>query len=385
MDKFINISTFMRYLLDDVKLVEQGSKIVRALLDAQSPRMSNISEKMKGKSASCYKMIQRFLAKVDLKQVLLRFYQEEAEFVIGDPTEMERFRAPKTSYVGRLSDGMTAGYWLMVLSMPYRGRSIPFSFVVYSSKTIGEQVTSRNQEHFRCFEQVKGLLGDRPLVLDREFSYQELMEILTIENIQFVIRLNVGRGVRIIDDEGKPVKLNIQPGETVIRPNVYYLGKVKVNLIGYLQKGLPKPLWVITTLQPEEGLEIYQKRMKIEQTFRDCKDLLHLPKLMNKHQHHLEQMIALTLIAYNLGMWCGEALRDVTYGHIKPSQIKLSLAGKLKVDLKKNPKWLIYSGLFVLLKQKLRISKDELRLITQEAEKAFTDLIIGNVRTCVRS
>ncbi len=88
MDKFINFSTFMRYLLDDVKLAEQGSKIVRALLDAQSPRMSNISEKMKGKSASCYKMIQRFLAKVDLKQVLLRFYQEEADYVIGDPTEM---------------------------------------------------------------------------------------------------------------------------------------------------------------------------------------------------------------------------------------------------------------------------------------------------------
>ena len=59
MDKFINFSTFMRYLLDDVKLAEQGSKIVRALLDAQSPRISNIAEKMRGKSASCYKMIQR--------------------------------------------------------------------------------------------------------------------------------------------------------------------------------------------------------------------------------------------------------------------------------------------------------------------------------------
>jgi hypothetical protein len=383
MDKFINFSTFMRYLLDDVKLAEQGSKIVRALLDAQSPRMSNISEKMRGKSASCYKMIQRFLAKVDLKQVLLRFYQEDAEFVIGDPTEMERFRAPKTSYVGRLSDGMTAGYWLMVLSMPYRGRSIPFSFVVYSSKTIGEQVTSRNQEHFRCFEQVKQLLGDRPLVLDREFSYQELMEILTIEHIQFVIRLNVGKGVRIIDDDGRPVKLHILPGETVIRPNVYYLGKVKVNLIGTMQKGLPKPLWVITTLQPEEGLEIYRKRMKIEQTFRDCKDLLHLPKLMNKQQRHLEQMIALTLIAYNIGLWYGEALRDVIYANVKPSQLGRSLAGKFTI--KGHPKWSIYSGLFVLLKQKLRIPRSEITLVAKEATNAFAYLIYGNVRTYVRT
>jgi hypothetical protein len=385
MDKFINFSAFMRYLLDDAKLAEQGSKIIRALLEAQSPRLSNIAEKMKGKSASCYKMIQRFLDKVDLKQVLLRFYQEEADFVIGDPTEMERFRAPKTSYVGRLSDGTTAGYWLLMLSMPYRGRAIPFSFVVFSSRTIGEQVTSRNQEHFRCFDEVKWLLGDRPLVLDREFSYPELMEILTLEHIQFVIRLNVGKGIRIIDDEGRPVKLNIQPGETVIRPNVYYLGKVKVNLIGYLQKGLSKPLWVITTLRPADGLEIYQKRMKIEQTFRDCKDLLHLPKLMNKLQQHLEQMIALTLIAYNIGLWYGEALRDVIYGHLKPSQLQRSLAAKLTINTKKHPKWLIYSGLFVLLKQKLRITSSEIKLIGQEAIKAFAKLIYGNVRTFVRT
>jgi hypothetical protein len=383
MDKFINFSVFMRYLFDDTKMVEQGSKIIRALLEAQSPRLSNIAEKMRGNSASCYKRIQRFLQKVDMKQVLLRFYHPEAGFVIGDPTEMERSRARKTGYVGTLSDGMTPGYWLLMLSMPFRGRAIPFSFVLYSSRTIAEQVTSRNQEHFRCFEQVKGLLGDRPLVLDREFSYHELLEILTLEHIQFVIRLNEGNRVRIVDEDGKPVKLLIHPGDTIIRLNVYYLGKVKVNLIGYLQKGLSKPLWVITTLKPEEGLEIYQKRMKIEQTFRDCKDLLHLPKLMNKRQQHLEQMIALTLIAYNLGLWFGEALRDVTYGHIKPSQVQLCLIGKLKVDLKKYPKWAIYSGLFVLLKQKLRISRNELRLITQEAEKAFAILIFGNVRTCV--
>jgi hypothetical protein len=254
MDKFFNFLAFMRYLIDDEKLAEQGSKIIRALLAAQSPSMSNIAEKMKGKSASCYKMIHRFLAKVDLKRVLVCFYQEEASFVIGDPTEMERFRASKTSYVGTLSDGMTAGYWLLMLSMPYRGRTIPFSFVLYSSITIGEQVTSHNQEHSRCFEEIKGLLGDRPLVLDREFSYQELMEILTLEHIQFVIQLNVRNGVRIVDEDGKPVKLLIHPGDTIIRLNEYYLGKVKVNLIGYLQKGLSKPLWVITTLKPEEGL-----------------------------------------------------------------------------------------------------------------------------------
>jgi hypothetical protein len=267
MDKCINFYEFMSKLFDDEKQARQGAAIVKGLLEAQSPRLTHISEKMDGKGASNYKAIQRFLKKVDLQRVLVRLYQEGADFVIGDPTEMERYKAPKTAYVGTLSDGKTAGYWLMVLSTPFRGRSLPFSFVVYSSKTLGTQVTSRNQEHFRCFEAVKGLLGDRPLVLDREFSYQELMEILYIEKIQFVIRLNLGdqhKQPRLIDADGEPVKLVIKPGETVMHSNVYYLGTVKVNLIGYWRKGLSKPLWVMTTLEPKRGLEIYLQRMKIE-------------------------------------------------------------------------------------------------------------------------
>jgi hypothetical protein len=44
----------------------------------------------------------------------------------------------------------------------------------------------------------------------------------------------------------------------------------------------------MTSLEPERGLEIYQTRMKIEETFRNCKDLLHLLKVMNKRQDNLE-------------------------------------------------------------------------------------------------
>jgi hypothetical protein len=386
MDKCINFQGFLRYLLDDEGLAEKGSRIVKGLLEAQSPRLTNISEKMNGNSSSRYKEIQRFLKAVDLKKALKRLYQEDAEFIIGDATEMERYKAPKTSYVGTLSDGKTAGYWLLVLSTPFRGRSLPCSFVIYSSRTIGEQCTSRNQEHFRCFDEVKELLGDRPLVLDREFSYAELMEILYLEHIQFVIRLNLGdqhKQPRLIDDDGQPIKLFIQPGETVVHSNVSYLGTVKVNLIGYWRKSLSKPLWVITSLDPQPGLQIYLKRMKIEQTFRDCKDLLHLTKLMNKKQPLLEQMIALTLLAYVVAVWFGEAIRDVAYAKLEIVQVPDALLNRLPVDANVHPKWLLYSGLFVLLKQKLRLSSNQLNAVAKAAASAFGVLIYGNVRSFV--
>ncbi len=194
---------------------------------------------------------------------MLRLFQEEAQFVIGDPTEMPRYEAPKTSYVGTLSDEKTPGSWLLVLSTPFRGRAIPFYFITYSSKTIGAQATSRNQEPFRAFAEIKALLGDKPLVLDREFSYLELLERLEIEQIQFVIRLKLGdkrKQTQFVDADGQPVRLYVQPGQKVIYRNVFYLGVVKVSLIGYWRKGLSSPLWVMPSLEPEQGLQIYQAR-----------------------------------------------------------------------------------------------------------------------------
>ena len=182
--------------------------------------------------------MQRFLTKVNLKSILLRFFQEQAEFVIGDPTEMERPPAKKTAYVGQLADGKTLGYWLLILASPFRGRAIPFHFITYSSQTIGAQVTSRNQEHFRAFAALKSLLGSRPLVLDREFSYLELLQNLVVEQIHFVIRLKVGLPqITLLDREGQAIKLVAKAGKQVIYRGVFYKGVIQVNL-GQFQEGL---------------------------------------------------------------------------------------------------------------------------------------------------
>ncbi|MFV2045203.1 MAG: hypothetical protein ACC700_18465, partial [Anaerolineales bacterium] len=55
------------------------------------------------------------------------------------------------SPVGWLKDGKTRGFSLLVLTTPFRGRAIPFSFVSYSSETIQHQAGSRNLEHARAF------------------------------------------------------------------------------------------------------------------------------------------------------------------------------------------------------------------------------------------
>jgi hypothetical protein len=384
MDKFIKNSEFMGEVFDNQSEAKQAGEIGDAILAARSLRLTDIAVEMAGETDASYKRIQRFLKAVDPRAVLWRLFREEAEFVIGDPTEIERPQAYQTEYVGTLKDGKTKGFWAMVLGMPYRGRAIPCGLITYSSKTIAQQADSRNQNHFRIFAALKDMLGERPLVLDREFSYLELMLNLVEELINWVIRLNLrANPPKFYDGEGQEVALTISPGETVIHNNVWYMGKVRVNLIGTWKKGLTEPMWVMTSLPAREGLRIYFARMKIEETFRDLKSLLGMTKLMNKQQIYMEKMLALLLITFTIGLLVGEEVRDFLYGEPIPENEQVPEKERVPgtPSLKKGKKWKRYSGLFVLLKQKCSLSAEQRSAILKTAFETFLTLVQLPVRT----
>src|SRR5512136_2896246 len=302
MNKF-TILEFVRAIFDEEETARQAAEIGQAILAARSLRMTDIASNMEGNGAAAYKRIQRFLKRNDPRQVLGRLYQPEAEFMIGDPTEIERAQAWKTEYVGTLKDGKTKGFWALMFATPYRGRAIPCGLITYSSKTIAQNADSRNLNHFRAFAELKDLLGERPLVLDREFSYLELLLNLVEERIHFVIRLNLGsHPPKFFDQDGQAVALAISPGEVVLHPRVWYKGKVCVNLIGTWKLGFSEPLWIMTDLDAQQGQRLYFARMKIDETFRDLKSLLGMTHLMNKQQTIMEKMLALLFLVFAIGL-----------------------------------------------------------------------------------
>ena len=134
---------------------------------------------MEGNSDANYKTIQRFIDKNDPKESLQRFYDEDSSFVLGDPTDIERPQAKKTEYVGKLKN-KKLGFQALVLATPYRGRAIPYNFITYSSRTIGSEMSSRNKEHMKAIGELKELLGDKILILDKEFSYELFFGFLSI-------------------------------------------------------------------------------------------------------------------------------------------------------------------------------------------------------------
>ena len=390
MSKFIPMRRFMQALFDDEAVAAQAAEIGGAILAARSLRLTEIAAKMRGKAHAAYKRIQRFLRRVDPRQVLWRLFQEQAEFVLADPTEVERPQARKTAYVGTLQDQKTKGFWLLLLATPFRGRAIPCGFITYSSKTIAESGDSRNLNHFRAFERLKNLLGERPLVLDREFSYLELLLYLVAARIHFVIRLNLGsHPPKFLDGEGREVVLSVSPGKKAIYRRVWYKGKVPVNLIGVWKKGYAEPLWVMSDLEPEKALQTYLRRMKIDETFRDLKSLLGLERQMNKSWEYMEKMVALLLLVYTVGVLLGENLRDYLYGKPVPDPNASPGPSALSTHRLGDPpsqpggKWKRYSGLFVLLKQKWSLSTREWQAIVGVALASFLAIVHPLVPTHV--
>jgi hypothetical protein len=386
MNKVLRISEFAKKLYPTDKMSEKAGEIIESILTIRSPRISDMAAAMKGKYEANYKKIQRFLDETDPKEQLQLLFNEEADFVLCDPTEIERPDARKTEYVGTLKDGRTRGFWMMTFATALRGRAIPFHFLTYSSRTFEDQISSRNLEHHKAIQEVLHLIGDRPVVFDREFSYLELFTSLLEAKVKFVIRLNMGANPpHFFYDQDQKIRLylRIAPiNKPQVYRQVYYMGQVKVNVVGIWQYGFKDPLWLITTMEPEEALDLYFKRMKIETSFRDLKSLLHMDKVMNKSHQRLEKILALVMIAYAISLLLGEAIRDVQYAHVQPDTINLLSVPQTE----RRSKWHSFSGPFLLLNNRYCLDYHQLRLIVPVVLGLFTNLVFGNiVRSFVRT
>ena len=146
--------------------------------------------------------------------------------------------------------------------------------------------------------------------------------------------------------------------------------------------GFKKPVWIMSNLDPEAGLQLYFNRMKIEICFRDLKSLLNLDKIMNKSQNLLEKMIALVMLAYSVSLVIGEGIRDVQYAQVSPEDFNL-----LQIpETDKRSRWYLFSGPFLFIKQRHCLSRSVLRQIVRAALLIFYNLIFAhNVRTLVRT
>jgi hypothetical protein len=104
---------------------------------------------------------------------------------------------------------------------------------------------------------------------------------------------------------------------------------------------------------------------------------------MNKRQDYLAKMIALALIAFVVGYLFAEGIRDVCYGKLEADKVADDLLNEVPEEISANRKWQLYSGLFILLKQKPRLPDEILSSIAKSVAQVFPTLVYDPVRTFI--
>lgn len=178
------------------------------------------------------------------------------------------------------------------------------------------------------------------------------------EGIKYVVRLKMGNHPKVVDAEGKELWLGVKREEKRFWKGVRCLGKVRGNVAAYFGKEFREPIYVFSNLEPEEALALYRQRMKIEETFRDAKGLMGLERVMSKSRKNLEASLGLMLLAYAVGVMLGEVVRD---------------------EVCRSKKSESYSGLFILLRHRLRLMQAKFRRILRIAQKRFWAMVKGYV------
>jgi hypothetical protein len=94
---------------------------------------------------------------------------------------------------------------------------------------------------------------------------------------------------------------------------------------------------------------------------------------------YLDKMLAMVMLTYAVCILVGEGIRDVQYAQVDPDELNL-----LSVPwVEKSSRWYLFSGPFLLLKQRYRLGRDMLRRIIAAALQIFSNLVFANVRTLV--
>ena len=168
------------------------------------------------------------------------------------------------------------GIETLLIGLVFEGRVLPIAFSCFMKKFIYK---SQNiLEHslilaaMSCFP-----VEFRPLlILDRGYARVALLIHLRQEGIPFLCRAK--RSVMIyLNGKGQTLgRFKIKPGQ-IRRYSVLYHSQKKepLDLIIYFGKGYKEPWYLLvpqgTSLTAEEIVELYAKRMSIEQGFRDWK------------------------------------------------------------------------------------------------------------------
>lgn len=195
-------------------------------------------------------------------------------------------------------------------------RAIPVQTAAFHKSDIPRSQNSRENAFLNTLSMVVRELGLKPTILcDRGFRRVSWLKLLQERKLNFVVRLQQdlyaradGIGTRLLSGMG------LRPGHAMDLKLVQLREDqaVRVRVVGVWKRGTREPWWLATSLNcsVERVVAIYDRRMTIEEQFRDTKGCRFGVKLywtQFKKPEHLSRMAQFVGVAILVWTACGVA------------------------------------------------------------------------------
>jgi len=190
-------------------------------------------------------------------------------------------------------------YPVLFFSIPYHKRAIPLFWLVADPADFSPNKLER--------EAIRSFLAQIPpeprpklvFIADRGYAKTDLFHFLNELRMNFVIRVCGKVWITTKNYQGWIKKVPLSEGEIKWLPRVMYRKKNGVALKLLIKYEKDDPLYIVTNLSsPKLVLEIYGRRMLIEEGFRDIKDGLLFRRLKLSRGDKVGKMLLVGILIY---------------------------------------------------------------------------------------
>lgn len=218
---------------------------------------------------------------VKFKSALQRFYRFVNNRKVDDLSVWSVLAHQLTVAAGRMA--VIAVDWtewhvahrVLVAAVCIGRRAMPIFAQAFSKTEIPRSQNSRENAFITVLGTLSPLVKAAVLVFDRGFRRASLVTLLQKDGFSFVIRLAVKVKVTSPAYTGLLSEHPLKPGETVDLGEglLTIKGTARARVVGAWADGQKEPWWFATNIDksPRGVAEIYDRRMAVEEQFRDTK------------------------------------------------------------------------------------------------------------------
>ena len=168
-----------------------------------------------------------------------------------------------------------SGLRVLAATVAVGRRAVPIYAQTFPKANMPRSQNSRENAFLRVLSTLSPMIRQAILIFDRGFRRVSFIRELQVLDHRFIVRLAAKVMARGTGYEGLLSTHPLQPGH-LIDLGPCHLRKdraVKVRVVGVWAKGQSGPWWLATNLEvaPHRIAELYDRRMGIEESFRDSK------------------------------------------------------------------------------------------------------------------